>query len=169
MVNIFRVTPDSSFNGGDISTRCAFGESGMIELDDKKESDGGSPIGVWPLRHVYYRPDRLERPETGLEVIELQPDDGWCDDSDDSMYNQHVKLPYDASHEELWRQNHTYDIIVKLGFNDDPIVSGLGSAIFFHIAEPGYPPTKGCIAISMEDMLQVLAASDSETKLEISR
>ncbi len=57
----------------------------------------------------------------------------------------------------MWRDDHLYDLVVVLGYNDDPVVSGLGSAIFLHVASPEYSPTEGCIALAKEDLLTVLA------------
>ncbi|MDZ7600693.1 MAG: L,D-transpeptidase family protein, partial [Hoeflea sp.] len=31
-----------------------------------------------------------------------------------------------------------------------------GSAIFLHLARPGYRPTEGCIALSRRDMLRLM-------------
>jgi L,D-peptidoglycan transpeptidase YkuD (ErfK/YbiS/YcfS/YnhG family) len=67
-------------------------------------------------------------------------------------YNQPVKLPYPASAERLWRDDHVYDLVVVLGHNDDPPVAGLGSAIFLHLARDGYPGTEGCVALAREDV-----------------
>ena len=47
--------------------------------------------------------------------------------------------------------------MVILGHNDDPPVPGLGSAIFLHVAKDGYAPTEGCVALSREDLLALLA------------
>jgi L,D-peptidoglycan transpeptidase YkuD (ErfK/YbiS/YcfS/YnhG family) len=111
-------------------TRCSVGRSGVIAGDDKREGDGFSPAGTWPMRRVFYRPDRLEAPKTLLPLIALTPEDGWCDAPEDPLYNRWVKLPYAASHEKLWLEDHVYDVIVELGYNDDPPVPPLGSAIF---------------------------------------
>ncbi|MEM9681989.1 MAG: L,D-transpeptidase family protein, partial [Pseudomonadota bacterium] len=66
-------------------------------------------------------------------------------------------LPYDARHETLWREDHVYDVIVVLGHNDDPVVPGLGSAVFMHVARPGYAPTEGCVALELDDLRSILA------------
>lgn len=135
--------------------RCAIGRGGYAL--DKREGDGATPIGVWPFRRVYFRADRGPAPETELETHRLTETDGWCDAPDDPAYNRHVTLPYDASHEEMWRQDRLYDIVVVLGHNDDPPVPGMGSAIFIHLAREGYAPTEGCVALEREDLEQVLA------------
>ena len=87
----------------------------------------------------------------------IAQDDGWCDAPGDPAYNRPVKLPYSASAERLWREDHLYDIIVVLGFNDDPVVAGKGSAIFLHLAKADYAPTAGCVALALDDMLAALA------------
>ncbi|HEY5346811.1 MAG TPA: hypothetical protein VIJ72_01360, partial [Rhizomicrobium sp.] len=81
---------------------------------------------------------------------------GWCDAPGDPSYNRPVRLPYPASAEQLWREDHVYDIIVVLGFNDDPVIAGKGSAIFLHLAKPDYAPTAGCVALALPDMLAAL-------------
>ena len=136
--------------------RCAIGRGGYAL--DKREGDGATPIGTWPFRMVYFRPDRGPPPETGLETRPLSESDGWCDAPDDPAYNRPVTLPYATSHEEMWRDDALYDIVVVLGHNDDPPVPGLGSAIFMHIAREGYLPTEGCVALTRADLEQVLAA-----------
>lgn len=147
--------------------RCAIGRSGMIASAHKREGDGASPVGVWPLRRVYFRADRLSAPRTGLPVQALSPDDGWCDSPDDPHYNRPVRHPYGASAERLWRDDAVYDVIVVLGHNDDPVVPGGGSAIFLHVAHADYRPTEGCIALALPDLLQVLALASSGAALEI--
>lgn len=136
--------------------RCAIGRGGYAL--DKREGDGATPIGIWPFRLVYYRPDRGPAPKTGLEVRPLSKNDGWCDAPDDPAYNRPVTLPYPASHEEMWRDDHLYDIVIVLGHNDDPPVPGRGSAIFMHVARDGYEPTEGCVALKRQDLEHVLAA-----------
>jgi L,D-peptidoglycan transpeptidase YkuD (ErfK/YbiS/YcfS/YnhG family) len=92
-----------------------------------------------------------------VPVEPIGPQDGWCDDPADPAYNRPVRLPYAGRHEELWRADHIYDIIGVLGWNDDPVVRGRGSAIFLHLARPGYPPTDGCVALDLPELLALLA------------
>ena len=151
---------------GDVEVPCAIGRSGIDHR--KREGDGLTPVGVWPMRRVLYRPDRLPAPDTGLATSALEPDDGWCDDPADPVrYNRPVKLPYDGSHERMWRDDHLYDIVVVLGHNDDPPVSGMGSAIFMHVARDDYGPTEGCIALSREDLLRVLSRCGPRTVVRV--
>lgn len=136
---------------------CALGRGGIVP--DKVEGDGGTPAGVYPLRRVLYRADRLDRPPaTGLPVEAIVAGQGWCDDPAHPDYNRPVSLPFTASHETLWRDDALYDVIVMLGHNDDPPIPGKGSAIFLHIARPDGGPTEGCVALAIPDLLEVLAA-----------
>lgn len=147
--------------------RCALGPGGVIAAGDKREGDGRTPLGAWPLRRVLYRPDRGGAPDTRLPTQALGPDDGWCDAPADPRYNRPVKLPYPASAERLWREDRLYDLIVVLGHNDDPPVAGLGSAIFLHLAWPDYRPTEGCVALERADLEALLELAGPGDELEI--
>lgn len=164
---IFNADSKGRFAAGSRQMPCAIGRSGMVAAADKREGDGASPIGIWPIRQVLYRPDKGPAPTTALPVRPIAEDDGWCDAPDDPAYNRPVKRPYAASHEALWREDDVYDLVVVLGHNDDPPVPGLGSAIFLHLARPGYEPTEGCIALSRADLEAVLAMAKPGDALEI--
>jgi L,D-peptidoglycan transpeptidase YkuD (ErfK/YbiS/YcfS/YnhG family) len=143
--------------------RRAVGRGGIVL--DKREGDGGTPAGVWPLREVFYRPDRLAMPVTRLPVRPLAPSDGWCDAPSDVRYNRPVRLPYPASAEQLWRGDRLYDLIVVVGYNDAPVVPGKGSAIFLHLARADYAPTAGCVAFARGHLLSILRMVDARSRL----
>lgn len=146
--------------------KCIIGRNGMAE--NKREGDLATPKGRLELRACYYRPDRITPPpQTALPLIALSPNDGWCDDPKHELYNKPVKLPFDASHEKLWRDDHAYDLIVPLGYNDDPIIPGKGSAIFWHLAQPDWRGTEGCVAVTQEAMLEMLKACSTDTVMVI--
>jgi L,D-peptidoglycan transpeptidase YkuD (ErfK/YbiS/YcfS/YnhG family) len=147
--------------------RCALGKGGLKPAADKREGDGASPIGVWPLRRVLWRPDKGPPPKTALPVQAIGPGDGWCDAPLDPAYNRPVALPYPASAERLWRGDDLYDLVVVLGHNDDPVVPGAGSAIFLHLARPDYSPTEGCVAVARADLEALLAEAGPGDGLEI--
>jgi L,D-peptidoglycan transpeptidase YkuD (ErfK/YbiS/YcfS/YnhG family) len=146
---------------------CALGRSGQRAL--KREGDGATPMGRWPLRAVLYRADRVSRPHTRLPVRPIRPGDGWCDSSSDRNYNRHVSLPYPASAERLWREDRLYDIIVLLGYNDRVRVRGRGSAIFMHVASPGLGPTEGCIALQLRHLRCILEKARPGTLVRVGR
>jgi L,D-peptidoglycan transpeptidase YkuD (ErfK/YbiS/YcfS/YnhG family) len=153
---IFNARADASFDLAGRKLRCALGRGGVIAADKKREGDGCSPAGVWPIRRVLYRPDRGAAPRTSLVVQPIAPDDSWCDAPGDVAYNRSVKTTYPASGEAMWREDGLYDLVVVLGHNDDPPIPGLGSAIFLHLARPHYPPTEGCVALSRPDLEALL-------------
>ena len=144
---------------------CVLGKGGIV--NQKREGDGAAPRGRFPLREVYFRSDKIERPQTELPVRALRPEDGWCDDVTRSEYNTRVTLPFDGRHERLWRDDDVYDIIVVIGYNDAPVVAGNGSAIFMHVTRPDRTPTDGCVALSKQDLLEVLSECTAHTEIHI--
>lgn len=134
--------------------RAAIGPGGIAIKGG--EGDGITPRGTYPIREIFYRADRIAKPDTVLPVRAIQKDDGWCDAPIDPNYNRLVKLPYPASAETMWRDDHLYDLVAVLGYNDDPVVPGKGSAIFLHLAKPGYAHTHGCVALNPADALAAL-------------
>ena len=135
--------------------RVALGRTGIRAL--KREGDGGTPLGRFPVRQVLYRADRGLRPRTQLPLRAIRDHDGWCDDPADRNYNRLVRLPSRRSAEGLKRADPLYDLVLVLGYNDVPRVRGRGSAIFVHLARPGFTPTDGCIALSRRDLTMLLA------------
>ncbi len=146
--------------------RCAIGPAGIAAK--LREGDGVTPRGVFELREVFYRADRIAAPATVLPLWKIEPDDGWCDAPQDQGYNRLVKLPYTASAENLWREDHVYDLIVVVGFNDDPVYAGKGSAIFLHLAKPDFSPTAGCVAMAESDLRAALEQLQAGDKIKIS-
>ncbi len=147
---------------------CALGKTGTIAASLKREGDGKTPIGDWHIRKIYYRADKIEKPISPFETIEIKENFGWCDDKDDENYNKFILHPYKASAEKLWREDDLYDVCVVLGHNDSPIVKGMGSAIFLHIAKKDYSHTEGCVAINLENMLFLLKNSTKDSVIIIS-
>lgn len=154
------VTPDGLFQLGTETFRAALGRGGIRA--DKREGDGATPVGLLSLRVVLYRPDRQGAPACAVPVQQIAPDDGWCDDPSNPAYNRAVRLPIDASAEALWRDDAVYDIIGVLGWNDDPVEPGRGSAIFLHLARPDYAATDGCVALAPNHLRKVLAMGLTE-------
>jgi L,D-peptidoglycan transpeptidase YkuD (ErfK/YbiS/YcfS/YnhG family) len=162
----FAATADGSFDLGETRVRCALGKGGLKAAAQKREGDGASPVGVWPIRRLLYRPDKGPPPVTTLPSEAIKPEDGWCDAPDDALYNRPVSLPYPASAERMWREDDLYDLVVVLGHNDNPPIPQMGSCIFLHLAKPGYAPTEGCVALARPDMeafLRLAKPGDSVT------
>jgi len=151
--------------GTDHSVPCALGYSGIAIK--KNEGDGITPVGSFALLNVMVRNDRQALPNTGLSISAISRNDGWCDDPASPDYNNLVRLPYNGSHEKLYRDDGLYDIIVDVDYNRTASIPGKGSAIFIHVAQPAYQPTKGCIALTLTDLLELLKSCDENTRLII--
>lgn len=139
---------------------CVIGKGGAVNATDKREGDGATPLGDWPIRGVLLRPGRIAPSALGLPWRWIRENDGWSDDPADPAYNRPVMLPRATSHERLARDDQAYDAIVVLGHNDAPPVLGMGSAIFLHqwvIGPDGAPKaTEGCVAVAPESMRAIL-------------
>jgi len=146
---------------------CRIGRGGIIPASAKREGDGATPAGDWALRCVFYRADRIKRPLTPLVSSPITPQQGWCDAPAHPAYNTLVDLPFTASHEQLWRDDGAYDIIVVLGYNDQPVRPGHGSAIFFHCMAEAQTETAGCVAVARDDMEDILAMITRDSVMRI--
>lgn len=154
-------------SGPGFDAACIFGKGGLIAAAEKREGDGASPIGIWPVRRVFYRSDRVEPPRSRFRLDAIAPDDGWCDAPADQAYNRLVRRPYCASHETLMREDRLYDLIVVLGHNDDPPVPGLGSAIFLHCRPDHDRGTLGCLAVARDDLVTLIERLEPGDSIEI--
>lgn len=150
---------------GGLPVPCTLGKSGITRL--KREGDGATPAGRLGFVRVYYRPDRVRRPNTGLPVFPLQPDFAWCDDPNDRRYNRAVRLPFKPGHEVLWRADPLYDVMVVLDYNLARPKRGAGSAIFFHLTASDFSPTLGCIGVGLPAMFRILSRSGPGTYFDI--
>ena len=154
-MSLIRVdTGAGSLTFGDIAMPCTIGRSGACAAVEKREGDGCTPLGVWPIRGALLRPGKVQAAGIRLPWRWLREGDGWSDDVGDPAYNRPVHLPRAFSAENLLRPDDAYDVIVVLGHNDAPPVPGQGSAIFFHLSEGR--PTAGCVAVDRQDMLRLL-------------
>jgi len=172
--NIIRVRAKSKAIQGTVTFAghtydCMVGQHGIAT--PKFEGDGCTPAGLFHMREVRYRADRLAAaPQSGLPVFKSKPTDGWCDDPEDVAYNRIVTLPYQSDAEPMWRDDHLYDVLGVIGYNDAPVVSGSGSAIFFHVMRPptdDHQYTTGCVSLKIEDVLAVLASCTPSTMIDI--
>ena len=148
-----------------IKYRCAIGKNGFIK--EKKEGDGCTPIGSFKFKKIFYRKDRIKNIHSKIQINEIKLDDGWCDDSNHEFYNQFIQFPFSYNAEHLYREDNLYNIICTLDHNQNPTVSGLGSAIFIHVASDSYKATEGCVALKQSDLLTILEKVDLNTQVII--
>lgn len=133
---------------------------GSNGVDEKsQEGDYKTPFGLYSVGEAFYIYDQ---PETGLDSFQITENTYWVDDPDSQFYNQKVEGTDNrdwnsAEHMISYTQSYKYGFVVN--FNMDPIVSGKGSAIFFHC---GTAPTAGCIAVPESSVLSYLAQLDKD-------
>jgi L,D-peptidoglycan transpeptidase YkuD (ErfK/YbiS/YcfS/YnhG family) len=146
---------------------CALGRGGISS--GKREGDGATPLGRMRILEGYFRRDRRAGKPTRLKMRPIHASLGWCEVPGDRNYNRPVKIPYRASHETMRRSDRLYDCCLVLDWNISPRRRGRGSAIFFHLARPGFSPTQGCVAIAAPAMARLLPFLSSATVLTVSR
>jgi len=134
--------------------RCALGRAGISAF--KREGDGATPLGPLRLLVGYIRPERHPMRRSGLVLTPIRADMGWCDAPADANYNRPVRLPFRAGHEKMLRGDRLYDVCIVLDWNIRPRRRNGGSAIFMHLARPGFRPTEGCIAVERRTMMRLL-------------
>jgi len=150
---------------GPLTAPVALGRTGIKA--DKREGDGGTPRGRFRPLRLWWRADRLPRPRTLLPVRRIGPDDAWCEDPHDRRYNQPFRRSANELGDRLRRTDRLYDMIVEIDHNTRPRVAGRGSAVFIHVARPGFAPTAGCVALRPRDLKMVLGRMNSKTRILI--
>lgn len=141
--------------------KAAIGRNGLIAAEDKIEGDFKTPKGHYRVTHGYYRPDKLDCPKSIIPFTAIHSSFGWCDEPSHALYNQKIKKPFDASHEDLWRDDGVYDLILVTDHNTNPIAPGKGSAVFIHVARENFEPTAGCLALRKQDLLMIVESCET--------
>lgn len=144
----------------------ALGRGGISTF--KREGDGATPLAAMRLLGGYFRRGGMPA-ASPLPLVPIRADTGWCDAPADPNYNRPVKLPFRASHEEMKRPDRLYDAVVVLDWNVTRRVRNRGSAIFLHVARPGFSPTEGCVAIAPAAMRWLLPRLSRRTVLRVIR
>ena len=145
--------------------RCSIGKKGISKK--KKEGDKKTPKGIFELENLYYRKDRISKPQTKLKCIEIKKDMGWCDDVKNKYkYNKKIKVNNHIKHEKLYRLDNKYDLIIPIKYNYKKPKVGFGSCIFIHLTR-NYSPTAGCLALTKNNFLIFLKLIDKKTKIKI--
>ena len=145
----------------DLKFKCALGKAGIGKK--KLEGDQITPKGTYKIVEIYCRKDRLKKISSKFKLIEIKKNMGWCDDPKSKKYNQLIKLPSKYSHENLYRENSIYDLILVLNYNMNTIIKNKGSAIFIHIANKKFKNTKGCIAIKKKNLVRLVKIINKKT------
>ena len=151
---------------GSLALPVALGRSGIKA--NKREGDGATPKGRFRLKRLWWRADRNPRPVTQLPVRPIRPDDGWCEDPRSRLYNRPLRVPAGSSADRLARADALYDFLVEIDHNTRPRIAGRGSAVFIHVARPGFAPTAGCVALQRNTLRRLLARLGPDTRIAIS-
>ena len=146
--------------------KCSIGKRGIG--NKRREGDLITPKGVFKIKYILYRKDRIKRIQTKIKKFIIKKNMGWCDDSSSKNYNKLIRLPVKYNHEKLYKSDNSYDIILVLNFNMYPIKKNKGSAIFIHVATKNYKKTLGCIAISKISLLKIIKKLNKKSIVEIS-
>ena len=145
--------------------KCCIGKKGSTR--NKREGDRKTPIGTFKIENLYYRKDRMNKPETPLKCIEIKNDMGWCEDVNfPKKYNKRIKINKKIRHEKLKRRDNKYDLFIPIKYNYERPVPGLGSCIFIHLTS-NYKPTAGCIALKKKEFLILVKIIKKNSKIQI--
>ena len=150
---------------GQYKVKCALGKRGIGHK--KKEGDLITPIGQYKIKFILYRKDRVKKIHSKLKKVIIKKNMGWCDDPNSEKYNKLINLPFNFKYEKLFKKENTYDIILVLNYNMNPIKKNKGSAIFIHVVKKNYRKTKGCIAIGKTQLLKIIKKIKNNTKVKI--
>ena len=148
---------------GPRAIRAALGRAGIKA--GKREGDGATPAGEFRPVRLWWRADRLPRPRTLLPVRRIAPHDAWCEDPGDRRYNRPFRRSANEPGDRLRRADGLYDLIVEIDHNTRPRVAGHGSAVFIHVARPGFAPTAGCVALSRSDLRWLVNRLSRKTRI----
>ena len=149
----------------DYKVKCSIGKRG-INIK-KKEGDLITPKGIFKIMNIYYRKDKVKNILTNFKMIPIKKNMGWCDDPRSTKYNKLIKYPFSFKSEKLYRPDNIYDIVLVLNFNMRPIKKNKGSAIFIHVANRKFSPTKGCVAVKKTDLRKIIRFITKKTKIKI--
>jgi L,D-peptidoglycan transpeptidase YkuD (ErfK/YbiS/YcfS/YnhG family) len=150
---------------GPLVVRVALGRAGVRA--NKREGDGGTPRGLFRPIRLWWRADRLPRPRTLLPVRRIGPADAWCEAPTDRRYNRHFVRSANEPGDRLWRDDRLYDVFIEIDHNRRPRVGRRGSAVFIHVARPGFAPTAGCVALNLHDLRALLGRMSAKTRIVI--
>ena len=147
----------------DFRLKCCIGKKGLNS--NKKEGDYSTPKGLFFLKKMYFRKDRVGTLKCKILKKVIKKDMAWCDDATHKKYNEEIKTNKKNLKESLYRKDHKYDYIISINYIEKKIPNK-GSAIFIHLTE-NYEPTAGCIALKKKDFEILLKLIDNKTKIKI--
>ncbi len=164
-----RATPTDKWKAKGDAFQVVLGRSGTAWAQDsapekavqlKKEGDGRSPAGSFPLTFAFgtsMKPEQITFPYTRLAA-----DTECVDDVSSHHYNKIVGRNqvgiFDwKSSEKMLDIGEQYALGVFVAYNSYPVVSGNGSCIFLHVWKDASTPTSGCTAMNRPDLERLVS------------
>lgn len=127
------------------------GRNGFKKAEERREGDGSTPIGSFPILFSFGQGDK---PETEMSYRKISRNSYWSSGRKD--YNSWVESGKKIEGEHLIEYPICYQYAMAVGFNQNPAVFGRGSAIFLHIKAPDTWESSGCITLEKEALLELL-------------
>ena len=137
------------------------GRNGFANVGRKREGDGKTPAGIFSI-HLTFGYDEVIN--TKMPYRQALVDDIWVDDPNTDDYNRWVKKQetHAVSYEKMRRDDNLYKYGIVIEYNTNPVIKGHGSAIFFHVWGGEDITTEGCVAVSEQDIVKILAWLDPQ-------
>ena len=132
-------------------------------VETKKEGDGKSPAGLFPLTLAFGRSEKS--PGVKLPYTKLENYSECVDDVASNHYNKLVdRLQVGIfdwkSSEKMLEIGPAYDLGLFVAHNSYPVRRGDGSCIFLHVWKDASTGTAGCTAMKRENLVRILAWID---------
>ena len=149
---------------GEFKLKCCVGRKGISK--NKSEGDFQTPSGKFKLGNLYWRSDRVKKPETKLFCKKIKKNMGWCNDKNSIFYNKRININKKIKCEKLYRNDYKYNYFILIKYNYVKPKKNKGSCIFIHITK-NYKPTAGCIALKKKDFLILAKIIKKNSKIVI--
>lgn len=160
---IIHVTNKNTLIIDDFKFKCCVGKRGLNS--NKIEGDYSTPKGVFKLKKLYFRQDRVRPPKCKITKTIIKKNMAWCDDPMLPKYNKEINIFNKNNKENFYRKDSKYDYLITINYNEQQVPCK-GSAIFIHLTN-NYKPTAGCIALKQGDFEILLKLINKNTKIKI--
>ena len=144
--------------------KCAIGKKGIN--NNKIEGDKTTPRGIFEFGKIYWRKDKVKKPDTKIKTEVIRKNMIWCDDPKSKFYNKLTFKTKSIKSEKLYRNDNKYDYLLIINYNTKNIKKNSGSAIFLHLTT-NYAKTDGCIAVRKKDFLILSKVLTKKSKIII--
>jgi len=168
-----RKTAKATWKATDKKIPIVVGRSGLAWAQDsapeaatafKKEGDGKSPAGMFPLTYAF---GRVDIENSKIKYLTLAEFSECVDDVNSNHYNKIVnRMQVGAfdwkSSEKMMEITPEYDLGVFVAYNSYPVVRSNGSCIFLHVWKDANTPTSGCTAMAIADLDRIVNWLDAK-------